>query len=100
MINCPMVSRGGGAFAPWVPVTEGVGQHHTASGWPRVLQAAGRANTLGRSELVGVVGVPSAEENKKHARHRFLISTAGLWWRVEKPVPEEARLPPPPAFAC
>lgn len=25
--------------------------------------------------VVGDVGVPSAEENKKHARHRFLIST-------------------------
>jgi hypothetical protein len=55
-----------------------------------------REHPGGGSELVGAVGVPSAEENKKHARHRFLISTAGLWWRVEKPVPEEARLPSPP----
>lgn len=29
--NPPMVSRGEGGFTSWGPVTESVGQHHTAS---------------------------------------------------------------------
>lgn len=86
------------------PVTEGVGTDITplqsTRGQDSCRQPAGR--TFGGGEgpsllLLVMLGVPSAEENKKHARHRFLISTtaaggAAYGRRVEKPVPEAGGL--------